>query len=177
MPSNQVERPQTPLRILGVDTSLRSTGVGVLDVAGSRMRAVTWGLIRNPPSRPHTACLAHLFEQIQQLIRKEQPVVAAIEGIFFSKNARTAMILGQARGVVLAACALEKIPVYEYSPRSVKMAVVGHGNAHKDQVGNMIQRLLAMKEPPEEDAADALALAICHSHNIRQPLTGQGEAI
>lgn len=177
MPSNPLEPSRTPLRILGVDTSMRCTGVGVLDVAGSRMRAVTWGQIRNPPSRPHTASLAHLFEQLQQLVQKEQPVVAAIEGIFFSKNARTAMILGQARGVVLAVCALEKVPVYEYSPRSVKMAVVGYGNAHKDQVGNMIQRLLAMKEPPGEDAADALALAICHSHQQKHPAMGQGKEI
>ncbi len=175
--SNEPAGGSLGTRILGVDTSLRSTGVGVIEVVGQRLRAVTWGQIRNPASRPHTGCLAHLFSGIQDLLRSETPEAVAVEGIFYSKNARTAMILGQARGVVLAACALASVPVYEYAPRSVKSAVVGYGNASKEQVALMVQRLLGMKEVPEEDAADALALAICHSSHKRHPAGGAGKEI
>ena len=159
-------------RILGVDTSLRSTGVGIIDAAGSNHHAVAWSVVKNPASRPHTGCLAHLFNELQQLIQAHRPQAAAVEGVFFSKNVRTAVTLGQARGVVLAVCALEKVPVYEYAPRSVKQAVVGNGNAHKEQVIRMVQLLLGMAETPPEDAADALALAICHVHQSRLGLTG-----
>ena len=155
------------IRILGVDTSLRSTGVGVVAAAGSRQRAVTWGVIKNPAQRPHTECLAHLHRELGRLLQAEEPVAVAVEGVFFSKNVRTAVTLGQARGVVLAVCALAGVPVYEYAPRSVKQAVVGNGNAHKEQVGRMVALLLGLSEPPAEDAADALALAIAHIHQQR----------
>jgi crossover junction endodeoxyribonuclease RuvC len=157
------------MRVLGVDTSLRSTGVGVVERLGHKERALVWGVIRNPPTRPHTASLAHLYREISNLIAKEKPDAIAIEGIFFSKNPKTAMILGQARGVVLAVASLNDVPVYEYSPRLVKQSVVGVGSAHKSQVGHMIKALLAMNEEPVEDAADALALALCHLHQIKSP--------
>lgn len=167
--SNSVRLRPASQRVLGVDTSLRSTGFGVVDALGNSFSGVVWGLIRNPASRPHTACLAHLFKELQRIVEETRPTAVAVEGVFFSKNVRTAVILGQARGVVLAACALANLPVYEYSPRSVKQAVVGNGNAHKDQVGRMVGRLLSVTETLADDAADALALAICHLHQARIP--------
>lgn len=92
-----------------------------------------------------------------------------MEGTFFAKNAKTAMILGQARGVVLAACARAGLPVFEYSPRAVKQAVTGTGTARKEQVGRMVVRLLGLTDLPQEDAGDALAIALCHTHQRTLP--------
>lgn len=157
------------IRILGVDTSLRSSGVAVIEVCGQQMRALAYGRIQNKAALAHTGCLAAIHSEINKLITEFEPDEAAIEGAFFAKNAKTAMILGQARGVVLAACALRTLPVYEYSPRSIKQATVGAGAATKDQVGKMVTRLLGLAEQPQEDAADALAAAICHAHQRGLP--------
>jgi crossover junction endodeoxyribonuclease RuvC len=157
------------IRILGVDTSLRSSGIAVLEMSGKRMRALAYGRIFNKPSFPHTGCLAEIYRQVDSLITEFKPDEAAIEGAFFAKNAKTAMILGQARGAVLTVCALRTLPVYEYSPRSVKQAVVGVGSARKEQVAKMVVRLLGLKEQPQEDAADALAIALCHAHQRDLP--------
>jgi crossover junction endodeoxyribonuclease RuvC len=157
------------IRILGVDTSLRSSGVAVIEVCGPQTRALAYGRIQNKSAAPHTACLAEIHRQIDALIMEFSPNEAVIEGAFFAKNAKTAMILGQARGVVLAACALRNLPVYEYSPRSIKQATVGVGSATKEQVGRMVMRLLGLSEPPQEDAADALAVALCHAHQRGLP--------
>lgn len=151
------------MRVLGIDTSLRSTGYGVVESAGTRLQAVTFGIIKNPASRSLSACLATLDQHLRELIAKTRPEVAAVEGIFFCKNARTALILGQARGVALMACTAAGLPVFEHEPRRVKQSVVGHGAADKQQVAKMVTRLLGLPaEPPEDDATDALALAICH---------------
>jgi crossover junction endodeoxyribonuclease RuvC len=157
------------IRILGIDTSLRSSGVAVIEVSGQTMRALAYGRIHNKATLSHSGCLAAIHQEIDKLITEFSPDEAAIEGAFFAKNAKTAMILGQARGVVLAACALRTLPVYEYSPRSIKQATVGAGAATKDQVGKMVTRLLGLAEPPQEDAADALAAAICHAHQRGLP--------
>ena len=156
---------KTDIRILGIDTSLRSTGVGVVAAAGSRMAAVEYGALRASARIPVSECLTRLSRGIADIIERTRPEAAAIEGAFFSKNANTAMVLGQARGVVIAACALRGIPVYEYAPRRVKQAVVGFGGAEKEQVRKMVVSLLGLKEEPQEDAGDALALAICHLHS------------
>ena len=157
------------VRILGVDTSLRSTGVAVLEVSGQQMRALAYGRIHNKPTLLHSECLAAIHREVDKLIEEFSPDETAVEGAFFAKNAKTAMILGQARGAVLAVSALRNLPVYEYSPRSVKQAVVGVGSAQKGQVGAMVTRLLGLGEPPQEDAADALAIAICHAHQRGVP--------
>jgi len=157
------------IRILGIDTSLRSTGVGVLETSGSDLRAVAYGRIRNKPSEPHSRCLENIFNAITELIETHAPDCAAIEGAFFAKNAKTAMVLGQARGVAIAACAIKGLAITEHSPRSVKSALVGSGAAQKDQVAKMVVRLLGLNEQPQEDAADALAIAICHHHQLSLP--------
>lgn len=157
------------IRILGVDTSLRSSGVAVIEVSGQRMHALAYGRIYNKAVLSHSGCLAEIHRQIDALITEFSPDEAAIEEAFFAKNAKTAMILGQARGAVLAACALRNLPVYGYSPRSIKQATVGAGAASKEQVGKMVMHLLGLAEQPQEDAADALAAAICHVHQRGLP--------
>lgn len=165
------------IRILGVDTSLRSSGVAVVEVFGQNMRALAYGRVHNKPAMAHSACLAEIQRQIDALITEFEPDEVAIEGAFFAKNVKTAMILGQARGVVLAGCSLRGLPVFEYSPRSVKLAVVGVGSAQKDQVAKMVMRLLGLSEQPQEDAADALAIAICHAHQRGVPEALRSKAV
>jgi crossover junction endodeoxyribonuclease RuvC len=150
------------MRVLGIDTSLRSTGLGVVEARGSLLTAVEQGRVRNPDTLPLSECLCRLDAAIRGIIVRAQPEAAAIEDIFFAKNARTAMILGQARGVAIAACAAAGLPVFEYPPRRVKQAVVGFGGAEKAQVRRMVMAMLKLTEEPQEDAGDALAIAICH---------------
>lgn len=157
------------IRILGIDTSLRSTGVAIVEARGSELWAVAYGRIRNTPSDPHSRCLENIFDSITDLIGEHHPDCAAIEGAFFAKNANTAMVLGQARGVAIAACAKKGLEITEHSPRKVKQALVGSGAAQKEQVAKMVVRLLKLDEQPQEDAADALAIAICHFHQLSLP--------
>lgn len=165
------------VRILGIDTSLRSTGVGIVEARGTELRAVAYGRIRNKPAVPHSGCLENIFSSITELIETHAPGCAAIEGAFFAKNAKTAMVLGQARGTAIAACAIKGLDITEHSPRSVKSAVVGTGTAQKEQVAKMVMRLLNLDEQPQEDAADALAIAICHFHQLSLPAELQAKKI
>ena len=165
------------VRILGIDTSLRSSGVGIIEARGSDLRAVAYGRIRNKPAEPHSSCLENIFVSITDLINTHSPDCAAIEGAFFAKNAKTAMVLGQARGAAITACAIKKLDITEHSPRMVKQAIVGTGAAQKDQVAKMVMQLLNLDEQPQEDAADALALAICHYHQLSLPEDLQAKKI
>ncbi|WFB34765.1 crossover junction endodeoxyribonuclease RuvC [Kiritimatiellota bacterium B12222] len=166
------------VRILGVDTSLRSTGVAVIQSNGIRHQAVTYGRIHAPASWPRSKCLVQLQAQLAEVIAKEKPDTVAIEGIFFCKNIKTAFILGEARGTVICTCATAGLPVYEYAPRKVKQGVVGSGAADKTQVAMMIKRLFALKEIPQNDAADALAIAYCHATQLRtSDQTGQQNSL
>jgi crossover junction endodeoxyribonuclease RuvC len=167
-----------PVCILGVDTSLRSTGVAILKTDGVRHQAVTFGTIKAPSSWPRSKCLVQLHERLLQIITEEQPSTAAIEGIFFCKNVKTAFILGEARGVVISTCAGMGLPVYEYAPRKVKQGVVGRGAADKSQVATMMKTLLGLPEIPQNDAADALAIAYCHATQLRtSSKTGQEKTL
>jgi len=150
---------------MGIDTSLRSTGVGVVDAVGSRIVPIWYGTIKNPPVRAFSSCLVHLQDEITKLIGTYQPLAVAIEGVFYAKNVKTMMILTHARGVIIAQCARAALPVYEYEPRRVKLAVAGYGGAQKEQVQKMVKTLLCLHEEPQNDAADALALAITHLHS------------
>ncbi len=152
-------------RVLGVDTSLRSTGIAVIEATGSRLTAIYSGLVRNPPKRPLSACLVALQDGLAAVIEAHHPEVVAIEGVFFAKNVRTTRVLGEARGAVISQCARLGLPVFEYEPRRVKQAVVGQGGAEKSQVQRMVTTILGLVETPPEDAADALGIAICHLHN------------
>ncbi|AKJ64440.1 crossover junction endodeoxyribonuclease RuvC [Kiritimatiella glycovorans] len=164
------------VRVLGVDTSLRSTGYGVLEGTRSRARALTWGVIRNRRDCSRTRCLAHLASGIGACLDEYLPLETAIEGVFFCRNARTSLILGEARGAVLTTCAQRDVEVFEYAPRRVKEAVVGNGSARKEQIELMIRRLTGIQEKLPSDAADALAIAWCHLASATGPeaLRGKG---
>lgn len=150
--------------ILGVDTSLRSTGYGVLEVVGNRLRALDYGNIPNKPKLPVSACLIAIHTKIAALIGAWKPDVVSVEKVIYGKNANTMLVLGEARGAVIVSAATANLPIYEYEPRRVKMAVCGNGMAEKFQIQRMVKTLLNLPEPPQNDAADALALAICHAH-------------
>ncbi len=152
------------MRILGIDTSLRSTGYGVLETQGSRMASLEHGNIPNARDARVTDCLKAIHAKVAELVAKWSPDVLSVEKVIYGKNANTMMVLGEARGAVLVAAAEAGAPVYEYEPRRVKMSVCGNGMAEKGQVQRMVKTLLALPELPQNDAADALALAICHAH-------------
>jgi crossover junction endodeoxyribonuclease RuvC len=164
--------PPPPLRVLGVDAALRTTGVAILEAAGSRLTALHFGLIVNPPARAHSAALHHLRGELGRLIDVWAPAEAAIEGVFFCRNARTALALGEARGAILSLCAERAVPIYEYAPRLIKRSVAGRGAAGKDQVGGMVRAMLGIPGEVPEDAADALAVALCHVHSGLQRSLG-----
>ena len=153
------------MTILGIDTSLRSTGFGVLSAEGSRLRAIDYGNIRNAPKLPLTGCLKAIHAKVVELIAAHSPDVMAIESVIYGKNAGTMLVLGEARGAVLTAAADAGLPVYEYEPRRMKRAVCGNGLAEKEQIQRMIKVLLNLPEEPQNDAADALGLAVCHAHS------------
>jgi crossover junction endodeoxyribonuclease RuvC len=157
----------TGTRILGIDTSLRCTGLGVVEAHGSVMRAVDFGCLKTKPVWLHSACLLHIAQGIRKIIGETAPAAVAIEGAFFCKNVKTAMVLGEARGVAIAVCAEAGLPVFEYAPRRVKQAVTGVGSAEKLQVMKMVMRLLGIGTEIQQDASDALALAICHLQSAR----------
>lgn len=145
--------------------SLRSSGIAIIEAAGAaELKTVEYRLIKNPPKRTVADCLLNISRGVLDILERCRPDAAAIEGVFFCKNLKTAVTLGEARGAAIAACASAGVPIYEYSPRRVKQAVVGHGSAGKDQVKKMVMALLRLTEEPHSDAADALAIAICHAH-------------
>jgi len=152
------------VRILGVDPGSQKTGVGIIDVQGNRMRHVHHTLIRTGKGE-FDERLHILFSALSNIIAEFKPGTAAIEDVFVSKNVSSALKLGQARGALVAACGHHGLRVTPYSPTKVKQAVVGFGRAEKDQVGHMVRMLLHPPEPCPEDAADALAVAICHAHH------------
>ena len=153
------------MTILGIDTSLRSSGYGVLVTEGSRMRSLEAGRIRNAPKLPLSECLRTIHARVAELITQYSPDVVAIESVIYGKNAGTMLVLGEARGAVITAAADAGLPIYEYEPRRVKMAVCGNGLAEKEQVQRMVKTLLGLQELPQNDAADALAIAITHAHS------------
>ena len=150
--------------IIGFDTSLRSTGIGIVQVLGSVRKPLHYAPVRVPQSRPMSQALQLLDAEVSRLLDEYHPTEAALETVFYAKNARTAMILCHARGVVVMNCAKRGIPVFEYSPSEIKRAVTGTGSAEKTQVQAMIARILALPPPIQNDAADALAIALTHIH-------------
>jgi len=151
------------MRILGIDPGLRITGFGVLDKIGQQLSYVTSGCIKTPdgelPER-----LKVILNSLCEVITLHQPQQAAIEKVFVNVNPQSTLLLGQARGAAICAVVLAGLPVAEYTALQVKQAVVGNGHAKKEQVQDMVQRLLKLSGSPSPDAADALACAICHAH-------------
>lgn len=147
---------------MGVDPGLARTGYGILRQEGQHIAAVEYGCLETPPGMPLAQRLLHLHEGIEALLRKHRPNYLALELLLFSKNARTAFQVGQARGVVLLAAAKAGLEVKEYNPVTVKQAVTSYGGASKEQVQRMVQMLLSLPTVPRpDDTADALAVALC----------------
>lgn len=158
---------QNIIRILGIDPALRCTGYGLVDTDGQGFRVVDCGVIRTPASRPLSECLRRLAGGIEELLETYTPDAAAIEGGFYAKNAKTAMILGTARGAVIAMIARHGKPVYEYAPRRIKQAVCGYGNASKEQIATMVSQWLEVDAGDmKPDATDALGVALCHANTF-----------
>jgi len=152
------------MRLLGVDPGSIKTGVGIIDVQGNHIRHVFHSVIRSGKGE-FDERLHVLFAGLSDIIERYQPHDVAMEDVFVSKNVGSALKLGQARGALIAACGAHRLRVTPYSPTKVKQSVVGFGRAEKDQIGHMVRMLLHPPEPVGEDAADALAVAICHAHH------------
>ncbi|MEM9684432.1 MAG: crossover junction endodeoxyribonuclease RuvC, partial [Pseudomonadota bacterium] len=153
------------MRILGLDPGLRHTGWGIVDARDNRLTHIACGTISTDAKATTAARLTQLYHAIDDLIADHRPDSAAVEEVFVSKNPSSTLKLGQARGVVIMVPALRAIPVAEYAANLVKKSVVGSGHATKDQIAMMVQTLLPGANPGSADAADALAVAICHAHH------------
>src|SRR5215217_6407930 len=163
--------------VMGIDPGVASTGFGIVRVAGGRMSVVDGGVIEVPPGQPTEARLAEIHGELAELMSWHEPAALALEDVYFGKNVRSAIGVGQARGVAMLTAAQRGISCFDYTPQAVKMAVCGSGAAAKRQVQRMVGTLLGLPQPPESDhAADALAVAICHAAHARpaQPLQASG---
>lgn len=158
------------MRILGIDPGYAITGYAVLDLIDGKFNVVDYGLIRTPAKTYFPKRLLTISQGIEQIIERHQPHVMAIEELFFARNTTTAIGTAQARGVIIVSAARAGIPVFEYTPMQVKVAVTGYGKAEKQQVQEMVRVLLKLRETPKpDDVADAIAVAICHGHSGNLP--------
>jgi crossover junction endodeoxyribonuclease RuvC len=154
--------------VIGIDPGFAHTGFGVVRASGSRLEAVDGGVIESPPNLPAEQRLARIHGSVAELISVHRPKAVALEQLYFGKNVRSAIGVGQARGVVMLAAAEHGTGCFDYTPQAVKLAVCGSGAADKRQVQRMVATLLRLGGPPRSDhAADALAVAICHAAHAR----------
>jgi crossover junction endodeoxyribonuclease RuvC len=154
--------------VMGIDPGVANTGFGVVRVAGGRMSAIDGGVIEAPAGESAGERLTRIHASLTELITWHEPVAVAIEDLYFGKNVRSAMGVGQARGVAMLAAAQRQVPCFDYTPQAVKMAVCGSGAADKQQVQQMVGALLSLPRAPSSDhASDALAVAICHASHTR----------
>lgn len=157
------------VRAIGVDPGSRFTGYGIVEGDGARLRHITSGVIRIRSQLSFPERLKVIYVGLMEVIEQFSPACMGVEDVFIAKNARSALLLGQARGAAILAGVNAALPVFEYSALQIKQAVVGYGKAEKDQVQNMVQQLFAIRERLNPNAADALAVAICHlnTHSSR----------
>jgi crossover junction endodeoxyribonuclease RuvC len=152
--------------VLGIDPGAATTGWGLVSREGDQLALVDYGTVRTSSDAPLPQRLQVLYQGLGQVISSHQPSAVAVEKLFFNKNVRTAMTVGEARGVALLAVAEAGLPVHEYTPLEVKQSVCGYGRASKEQVQKLVQMLLGLDSIPQpDDAADAIAIAICHIHS------------
>jgi crossover junction endodeoxyribonuclease RuvC len=162
-------------RILGVDPGTNVLGHAVVEVKGQKLRLVDIGVLRLPAAEDAAGKLRLIFERLQQVIDAHQPREMAIEAPFFGKNVQSMLKLGRAQGVAIAAAITKNLQVIEYAPRKIKQSITGRGNASKEQVAAMLRQILALPKLDEPlDATDALAAAVCHFFQSRNPLSGGG---
>lgn len=165
------------MRILGLDPGLTATGWGILEADGNRLRHLANGIIRSDAARSLSDRLTELFDGINEVLGDWQPASAAVEETFVNKNPTSTLKLGQARGIALLAPALAGLDVAEYTPNHVKKSVVGVGHAQKQQIHAMVATLLPGVAVAGADAADALAVAICHAHHLQSALPARAAAL
>lgn len=149
--------------LLGLDPSLRGTGFGVIRMAKPFPQTLIHGTISCPAGWERSRCLVRITQVLRDVLKQHHPEVCVVEGLFYAQNLQTALIMGEARGAALATIAEAGLDIYELAPRKVKQAIVGYGAAQKLAVAKMVQRMLRLNEPPEPDAADALALALAYA--------------
>jgi len=160
---------------LGIDPGTAICGYGVVELQGSHLRAIDYGAVETSAQLAAAERLKYIYREINLLINKHKPDVIGVEQLFFNKNVRTAMSVGQARGVILLAAAQNNIEIVEYTPLQVKQSVVGYGKATKEQMIYMTQKLLNLSARPHpDDVADALAIAICTTHCFNNRVWGSG---
>lgn len=153
------------MRVMGVDPGTKATGYGVIETSGRRLNPIAWGSVHGPQRKGLAERLKAMSDGLRDAIATYRPTVVAVEDTFYAQNVKAALALGQARGVALLAAADAGLEIVVYPVRTIKKAVVGYGGADKDQIQAMVAHLLGLEEPPESpDAADALAVAICHCH-------------
>jgi crossover junction endodeoxyribonuclease RuvC len=162
------------MRILGIDPGTGITGYGIIDVEGNRLRHVDNGMIKTRSSDPLPLRLKAIYDGLTSVLKKFSPEVVAVEQVFLAKNPRAALTLGHARGTAVLSAVNLGLEVHEYSALQVKSAVVGYGHAGKQQVQHMVKVLLNLPEVAQEDAADALAVAICHANSRTLKLAVSG---
>jgi len=159
---------------LGIDPGIAIAGYGVIKVQGNSFKTIEYGVIRTSSQKETPERLQEIYQGVSQIIDQYKPETMAIEELFFNKNVKTALVVGEARGVAMLAAYQRGLTVYEYTPLQVKQAVVGYGRAEKQQVQFMVKSLLNLSEIPRpDDAADALAIAICHGNCCTSSLLGK----
>tara|TARA_B100000427_G_C15412103_1_gene552505 strand:- start:91 stop:567 length:477 start_codon:yes stop_codon:yes gene_type:complete len=156
------------LRVLGIDPGIKTTGFGILDSKSNKLSLIAYGTIKPRTNDSLPKRLNHLFEEVNKIFDKFSPDIFSIEDMFYSKNVKSAMVLGQARGAMIIAAAQANLPIFEYAPRKVKMSVCGNGAASKEQVQYMVMKILNLKEAPGAmDISDAIAVGICCLNQAR----------
>lgn len=159
--------------VLGIDPGYAIVGYGLVETKNQRLKALQYGVIRTAAELPIATRLLEIYNDLTGLLTAFSPDCVSIEKLYFNTNETTAINVSQARGVIVLACEQAGVPIFEYTPLQVKMAAVGYGRAEKAQVMEMTRQILKLKEIPKpDDAADALAIAVCHAHTARCPLTG-----
>lgn len=160
-------RKQKSEIILGIDPGLADTGFGIIEKTGNKLKAIDYGCIKTQASLPMEKRLLEIQITLQNIVKKYQPDLMAVEKLFFCKNVKTALAVGQARGVVVLVCGQYRLPLKEYTPLQIKQALTSYGKASKNQVQQMVKVILKLKQIPKpDDAADALAVAVCCANSI-----------
>ena len=155
------------MRVLGIDPGNSITGYGVVEKQRNGLHHVLYGEVKMAKAASRSSCLVMIYDNLLEVIDRSSPDVIAIEDIFYGKNIKSLIRQGEARGVVILACSHRHMPIYEYTPLEIKKAVVGYGRAEKNQVQTMVKAILRLPELPPVDAADALAVAICHVNYLK----------
>jgi crossover junction endodeoxyribonuclease RuvC len=155
------------LRVLGIDPGIHITGYGVIEKQKNGLKHVMHGEIKMARGLPLSSCLSMIYDNLLEVINQSLPDAIVVEDVFYGKNIKSLIRQGETRGIVILAGSHRRIPVYEYAPLEVKKAVVGYGRAEKNQIQNMVKAILHLSDLPPADAADALAIAICHANSLK----------